>query len=441
VPATIVDMAPMPGRHNAPTAVNILFVHQNFPAQFRWLAPELARRGHRVRATTPQQPEAAAWEGVQLVPYTLPRSSTPGVHPWLQSLESKAIRGEACFHAANRLRAEGFTPDVIVAHPGWGESLFLKDVWPRARLGIYCEYYYRAEGADVGFDPEFPAAETEPCRLRLTNANLLMHFDVADAGIAPTRWQASTFPEPFRSRISVVHDGIDTATVAPAPQAQLALSRAGTLRRGDEVVTFVARTLEPYRGFHVFMRALREILRRRPRARVLIVGGSDEGYGKPPADGTSWRQRLVREVRPSIPDADWQRVHFLGSLPYAQYLAVLQLSAVHVYLSYPFVLSWSLLEAMSAGCAVVASDTAPLHEMVRHGETGRLVGFFDTAGLADEVSGLLDDTALRQRLGDAARRFVRANHDRQTVCLPAQLAWVEALAGGAPLPLVRPSPA
>jgi glycosyltransferase involved in cell wall biosynthesis len=423
---------PTPLRHLA-CFMNLLFVHQNFPAQFKFLAPALAAQGHRVVALSMQDQPASIWKGVELRPYRATRGTTPGVHPWVSDLETKTIRGEACLRAALALRQEGFTPDAIVAHPGWGESLFLKEVWPQARLGIYCEFFYRNEGADSGFDPEF--ASTDPqgdaCRIRLKNLNNLLHFETADAGISPTQWQASTFPEPFRSRITVVHDGIDTQALAPKPQASLGLATHGgeqvMLTRDHPVVTFVNRNLEPYRGYHTFMRALPGMLRQNPQARFMIVGGSGVSYGAPPKEGGTWRQRFIDEVRPQISDLDWQRVHFLGKLPHEQFVALLQLSSVHVYLTYPFVLSWSLLEAMSIGCAIVASDTAPLREAIEHDVTGRLVDFFDAPGLADSVTRLLADPATRQRLGAQARAFAQANFDLRQVCLPRQLDWVQGL--------------
>ena len=409
--------------------MNILFIHQNFPGQFRFLAPALAANpAHTVVAMTMQQVSVANWQGIKLVTYNPSRGTTPNVHPWVSDFETKTIRAEACFRAALKLQAEGFTPDVIVAHPGWGESMFLKDVWPVARLGIYCEFYYRPHGADVGFDPEFPVKDVgDVCRLRLKNLNNLLHFEVADAGISPTHWQASTFPQPFRSKIRVVHDGIDTAVVAPNPAARLTLNGNLTLTRQDEVITFVNRNLEPYRGYHIFMRALPELLKRRPRARVLLVGADDVSYGARPEAGKKWKDIFAAEVRPQISDADWARVHFLGRVAYQHFIPMLQLSTVHVYLTYPFVLSWSLLEAMSVGCAIVASNTQPLHEAIHHDETGRLVDFFDVAALTTEVCTLLDDPAARERLGAAAREFAKTTYDLKTVCLPQQLEWVESL--------------
>ena len=413
--------------------MNILFIHQNFPGQFKFLAPALVQQGHNVQAMTMQKlatdaPGSATAQGVTLIPYEPSMGSTANIHPWVVDFESKIIRAEGCFRAALKLKAQGFTPDVIIAHSGWGESLFLKEVWPDAKLGIYCEFFYRPQGADFDFDAEFRGSdEGDVCKLRLKNLNNLLHFEVADAGISPTHWQASTFPESFRSRIAVVHDGIDTHVVAPNRKASLTLNGNIVLTPQDEVITFVNRNLEPYRGYHIFMRALPEILKRRPKSRVLIVGGDEVSYGAQPPKGATWKSIFASEARPQISDADWSRVHFVGTIPYNQFITMLQLSTLHVYLTYPFVLSWSLLEAMSVGCAIVASDTQPLHEAIQHDQTGRLVNFFDVSKLTNEVCALLDDPKSRARLGKNAREFAQANYDLKTVCLPRQLQWVQGL--------------
>lgn len=410
--------------------MRVLFIHQNFPGQFKHLAPLLAADpGNEVVAFSMMSNAPASYEGVRIIRYGVGRGSTPEIHPWVQDFETKAIRAEAAFRAALALRETGFVPDVIIAHPGWGESLFLKDVWPKAKLGIYCEFFYHSEGADLGFDPEFPSTDPgDACRLRLKNLNNLLHFETADAGISPTEWQASTFPEPFRSHITVVHDGIDTDAIAPNPEVKLTFENGTVLTPADEVITFVNRNLEPYRGYHVFMRALPELLKRRPKAQILMVGGDDVSYGARPPKGQTWKDMYAREVRPLISDADWKRIHFLGTVPYQHFIPLLQLSTVHVYLTYPFVLSWSLLEAMSAGCAIVASDTEPLREAIEHGVTGRLVPFFDGKALVGEICSLLDDPQARARLSKAARAFAVAKYDLRTVVMPRQLQWVRDLA-------------
>jgi len=408
--------------------MKILFIHQNFPGQFKFLAPALVQQGHEVVAMIMQKTDLEVWQGIKLVAYLPSHSSTPNIHPWVSDFETKTIRGEACYRAALKLKNAGFIPDVIIAHPGWGESLFLKDVWPESKLGIYCEFYYHAQGADVGFDPEFPTKDDgEVCRLRLKNLNHLLHFEVADAGISPTHWQASTFPADFKSKITVIHDGIDTKIVAPNSNVTLTLNGNVTLTKQDEVITFVNRNLEPYRGYHIFMRALPALLKERPNAIVLIVGGDDVSYGARPDDGKKWKDIFIDEIRPAISIADWQRVHFLGTIPYESFIPLLQLSTVHVYLTYPFVLSWSLLEAMSVGCAIVASDTQPLREAIAHDKTGRLVDFFDHQALAKEICQLLDNAKLRAKLGKNARAFAIKHYDLQTICLPNQLAWVNQL--------------
>lgn len=403
--------------------MRFLFVHQNFPGQFKHLAPALAAvAGNEVVALS-MHPQPAL-PGVRVVHYRPTRGSARDIHSWVSDFETKVIRAEAVYHACRQLDHEGFVPDVVIAHSGWGEVLFIKHVWPSARLGVYAEFFYGSEGSDSNFDPEFDAPDpTNACRLQLKNVNNRLHFDLADAAIAPTLWQASTFPEPFRSRISVIHDGIDTDAIAPAPNVSLRINQQIRLSRADQIITFVNRNLEPYRGYHVFMRALPELLSRHPQARVVIVGGDGVSYGAPPP-GQSWKHVFLDEVKDRL---DLSRVHFVGQLPYNLFIGLLQLSTVHVYLTYPFVLSWSLLEAMSVGCAIVASDTRPLHEVIQHGDTGRLVPFFDGHTLVREVSDLLKNPSERTRLGANARAFTREHYDLKRVCLPKQLAWVDAL--------------
>lgn len=405
--------------------MRILFVHQNFPGQFLHLAPALAARGHEVQALriTPKAQATTLWRGVLVHSSAPQRGSAQAIHPWLSDLETKFIRGEAAWHKARALKADGFTPDLIYTHPGWGESLFLKEVWPGARLVLFGEFFYTAEGADMDFDPEFRRADPgeDRCRLQARNLNQLSQLTQADLLISPTRWQASTYPSPWREAIQVVHDGIDTQALRPDPGVRAAFKDGRTLTREHEVITFVARHLEPYRGFHIFMRALPALLKARPQAHVLIVGEDGVSYGSPPPRHRHWRERMLEEVGPQIPAADEGRVHFLGRLDRAAFTRVLQLSRVHVYLTYPFVLSWSLIEAMSIGCSIVGSDTAPVREVLADGHNALLVDFFDAQGLVRRVEELLDDWAQAQRLSAQARRSAVERFDLTRVCLPRQL--------------------
>ena len=409
--------------------MKILFIHQNFPGQFKHLAPALAKHGHDTVALTLRVEKPTKWNGVRVLPYKLKPRAAQNTHPWLVDFDTKVTRAEACYHAAVQLREQGFTPDLIIAHPGWGESLFLKDVWPKAKMAIYCELYHKAEYPHTGFDKEFQPEirATEAMRLRLKNVNNHEHFDIADAGISPTAFQADTFPPEFRDKITVCHDGIHTDVLTPDSAARLTLPTGETLTRKDELITFVNRDLEPYRGYHVFMRALPRLLKERPNARVLIVGGEDVSYGARPPKGQTWKQIFIDEVRGQIPDQDWARVHFLGRIPYDQFQSLLKVSRVHVYLTYPFVLSWSLFETMSVEGAIVASKTAPVEEAIIHGQNGRLVDFFDKDALVEEVTGLLDNASEREELGRAARKLIVNNYDLASICLPKQLSWVESL--------------
>ena len=405
--------------------MNILFIHQNFPGQFKHLAPALVKAGHNVTALILAKTEAKQWNGVRLVSYGLNRGNAKEAHPWTVDFESKVIRGEACLKAALGLKDQGYAPEVIVAHPGWGESLFLKEVWPEAKLKLYCEIFYHARGADVGFDPDFSASDpADAGRVTLKNANMLLQFQNADAGLSPTHWQASTFPPYIRDKITVVHDGIDTEVLSPNPSVSFLLDNGKSLTRDDEIITSVNRALEPYRGFHVFMRSLPKLLAARPNAYVLIVGKEGISYGAQPPNGKSWKTIFSEEILPQLTPQQRERIHFLGTIDYPRFINLLQISRVHVYLTYPFVLSWSLLEAMSVGCSIVASDTQPLHEAIKHDETGRLVNFFDHSALADSVTRLLDDEDTRVRLGKAAREFAIENYDLKSVCLPKQIQWL-----------------
>jgi glycosyltransferase involved in cell wall biosynthesis len=322
------------------------------------------------------------------------------------------------------LKRDGFTPDIVIGHNGWGEILYVKDVWPHTPLLGYFEFFYRARGADVDFDPEFPPEPDAAEQLRTRNAINLLGLDAVDWGQTPTKWQWNQYPKHHRNRISIVHEGIDTSQVRPDPTASLWLSGGLRLSRRHKVVTYVARDLEPYRGFHRFMRALPKVLQQQPAAQVLIVGDDGVSYGRRSERASSYRAQLFAELQGKL---DLSRVHFLGRLPYQQYLTVLRISTVHVYLTYPFVLSWSLLEAMATGCFVIGSRTPPVEEVIRDGENGQLVDFFDEEGLADRITDALDRD--NEALRSTARETVLKRYDLDTVCLPAYLGLLRTISG------------
>jgi len=407
--------------------MRVLFIHQNFPGQFQLLAPALAA-SETVVAIGAGDRDPNHIAHLQYCPYP---KSTSGVRRSDEptDLTSEVRRGRACLRCLEDLKARGFRPDVVIAHPAWGEALFLRDVYPRARLISYLEYFYRSTNSDVDFDPEFPSPSYGLQYVRFRNIPSLMAFAEADCSVTPTMWQGLTFPDAIRRQLTTLHDGIDTDRVVPDPGATFALPDGRPLTAADEVISYVARSLEPYRGFHVFMRALPDVMRRRPNATVVIVGGDDVSYGTSAGPHTTWRQRMLDEVGQ---DLDPARISFVGRLPYDRYLSLLQVSSVHVYLTYPFVLSWSLLEAMSAGCAVVASDTGPVTEVVTDGENGRLFPFFDCAQLAARVEELADDLGQRRRLGRAARDTIVTRYDFRSRILPRYRSILHELAGRDP---------
>ncbi|PHV11915.1 glycosyltransferase family 4 protein [Chitinimonas sp. BJB300] len=397
--------------------MQFLFIHQNFPGQFRHLAKTLSQDPkHTVVALGQQQ--APGLPGVRLIRYQTKRAPAKTTHRYVLPLEAGILAGQAVAEQLIKHQQQGFNPDVVIAHPGWGESLFVKDIFPHARLIHFCEWFYRADGADIGFDAAYPVTLDDRARIRSKNALHLLALDACDIGIAPTHWQKSRFPQEYQSKIQVIHEGVDTDQAKPDANASFTLPDGRVLTTQDKVVTYVARNLEPYRGFPQFIRALAQLQQQRTDFNTLIVGGNDVSYGSKPKDAPNWREKMLAEVK-----LDPSRTHFLGKLPYQQYLKVLQISTAHVYLTYPFVLSWSLLEAMSAGCCVIASDTAPVREVIRDGEHGYLTDFFDQTAMVNQLTMALADSsnALSVRLN--ARNKVA---DEFPIAMGSNL-WVQQL--------------
>ncbi len=398
--------------------MKVLFVHQNFPGQYLHLARYLGSiPGNEVVFIT--QRENMSLAGVRTLAYKPRRGASPSVHHYIRDAEEMVLNGQEVARLAFDLKKSGFVPDVMLGHNGWGEIWYLKEVFPDVPLIGYFEFFYRLRGADVGFDPLIPETPDTGPRVRTKNVGNLLGLDACDLGQCPTQWQKSLYPSRYHSMLHVIHEGVDTRTVTPNPKARLRLGEAGPeFSAGDEVVTYVARNLEPYRGFPTFMQSLPEVLRQRPNAHVLVVGGDGVSYGARLPEGKTYKAQVLKELGDSL---DLSRIHFLGKLPYAGFLKVLQVSRVHVYLTQPFVLSWSMLEAMSAGCLLVASKTQPVEEVIRHGENGLLTDFYDHANIARHVIEALSDKQAYASIRQNARDTVVHQYDLHSICLPSHL--------------------
>jgi glycosyltransferase involved in cell wall biosynthesis len=418
--------------------VNYLFIHQNFPAQYRHVVRHLTSQpGNQVYFIT--QPNDNSMTGVYKVIYPPDQRGPINCHAYSAEIDRAIYIGATVADVCRQLRDRGFRPDLIVGHSGWGETLFVKDVFPDVPLLANFEFYYHAQGMDVGFDPEFVSIFNEPSRLRARNGINLMAFQGADWGHSATTWQRSLYPPDMQSRISVLHEGVDTDAVRPRATARFKLPGSGQeLTRRDEVVTYVARNLEPYRGFHMFMRALPQLLRRRKHTQVVIVGGDGVSYGAPAPPRSTFREMMLHELGAKL---DLKRVHFVGMLDYRDYLTLLQVSSVHVYLTYPFVLSWSFIEAMASGCLIVASATPPVLEVFRDGYNGLTVDFFAYRKLANRIESALEQPQKMQALRTAARTSAVTQFDLKSVTLPRwQSLFGDLVNGRRPSEGVNPPP-
>ncbi|MEM8578533.1 MAG: glycosyltransferase family 4 protein [Pseudomonadota bacterium] len=405
--------------------MKFLFVHQNMPGQYRemvqWLA---AQGGHEIVFLTQRQ-KHPIFPGVKTVVYAPHHKAKEDAYGLVKTWENAAGSGFGCAMAARELKASGFTPDIIIGHVGWGELTFMKEVYPDVPIIGFFEYYYSTSGGPVGFDPASPPSDHAPYIMQAHNTVPLVNIERVDVGHAPTMWQRDRFPTSFHDRMYVCHDGIRTDTLLQDPKVKLTLGRIGRpLTRRDEVITYISRNLETTRGYHQFMRALPTILAERPLARVIIVGGNDTSYGGKSKHPKGLRGQMEAEVGDRV---DWDRVHYLGQVPYGAYKQIVQISRCHIYLTMPFVLSWSLLESMSMQATIVGSDVAPVREAITHGETGLLVDFFDPDALARQVIDVCARPKDYAHIGPAAREHVVKTYDFLTVCLPEHLRQINAL--------------
>jgi glycosyltransferase involved in cell wall biosynthesis len=407
---------------------DVLFVHNNFPAQFGFIANKLKSDGHRVAAISSETGRAP--EGIELVRWGAKRGTTEGILPAAVRAEADLIRGGAAAQAALALRKQGYDPALIIGHPGWGETTYMREIFPDAKQIAYAEFYYRSVGGDVGFDPEFsPQRAEDPHLLYAKNAGMTMAFAEAQAIVSPTPFQASVLPEIFRERTHIIHEGVDTALIKRHPKPKLTMGNGKVIDGSRPLITLINRRFEPLRGFHIFMRALPKFMAAVPDADVVVIGADEAGgYGKPAEGGKTWGQQLLAEVSDRV---DRSRLHFVGRVPHPLMIETLSLSTAHIYYTYPFVLSWSLLEAMATECLVLGSDTPPVRDAITHGVDGILNDFFDIEGLSDAMIEACRNTEKFLPIRRAARETVLRRFDRATICEPAWTALVNPMLGRA----------
>jgi glycosyltransferase involved in cell wall biosynthesis/parvulin-like peptidyl-prolyl isomerase len=399
--------------------MRILFLHPNFPAQFRHVAAALAKdSSNQVFFGTTRH--EGSLPGVTKVFYKAKREARPETHHYARPLENAVLQGQAVFRMAEQLKARGFVPDIVYGHSGWGPTLFIKDIFPQAKLLCYFEWFYHAHGSDADFDPNEPLTVDDEARIRIKNAPILQDLYSCDRGLSPTYWQRQQFPSEYQSKINVLHDGVDTDFFCPKPGAKLVLpSKNLDLSHVDEIVTYATRGMEPYRGFPQFLEAVALLQQRRPNCHVVVVGENRVAYGKKLADGQTYKDLMLDKL-----PIDQSRIHFTGWLPYEEYLQVLQASSAHVYLTRPFVLSWSLLESLSTGCLVVASRTLPLMEVIQDGVNGFLADFFSPQEICSSVEEALNHPDKMASIRAKARETVEKYYNL-SLLLPKHLQWIQ----------------
>ncbi len=386
--------------------MKILISHTNYPSQFRRIAPALIEAGHEVvflfqnlewHAPKPR-------DGLRLIQYQLHREGgSEALHPYLRRFENCVLEGQAAFRAAYQLFEGDWYPDCILNHVGFGNGFYLSDLFPNAKRIGFFEWYYNSRDSDVDFLRRGSVEPERAMRIRTWNAQVLLELAHSHVGVVPTKWQLQQFPDHLRSRLKVIHEGIDVGRLAslklqPKPTFEFLPQNSNV-----EILTYVSRGFEEYRGFPQAMEAIAELLKRRPNLHVLVVGSDVVAYGATRPDGATWREWALKEL-----SFDLDRLHWMGPLQEEEYHKVLSVSQVHLYLTVPFVLSWSLLEAMAAGCSIVASATSPVEEVLEDSHSALLVDFFSPKQQADAIERLLDNPDLAARLSKAASTHAKA---------------------------------
>ena len=397
--------------------MHVLFVHQNFPAQFGPFAFRLAARpGYRCTFVT--QRLDGTHRGVRCIKYATAGGATEKTHYCSRTFEN-AVWNTAAVHDA-LAKTPDVKPDVIVGHSGFGSTLFLRDLYPGVPVVNLFEYFYRVKDSDMDFRPEFPSLPVDRLRARARNATILLDLDNCDLGYCPTEWQLSRFPAEYRAKLRPLFDGIDTDVWKPDPTAPRRIGDRA-IPADTRIVSYVSRGMESMRGFDVFMRAAKKVCDRRRDVLFVVVGSDRVCYG---GDGRFTGGKTFKEWVLAQDDYDPSRFVFTGLLPEADLARLFSVTDLHVYLTVPFVLSWSLFDALACGATVLASDTAPVRELVTDGKTGLLAPFFDADGFADAACRVLDDPGAFKPLGRAGAELVREKYSLD-VSLPRFLRLCE----------------
>lgn len=403
--------------------MNILFIHRGFPGQFKYLAAVLGNdKNHNVYFITNSQEGQIA--GVNKIYYKLKNQASGKCHPFLNFYEEALLHAKAVANEAQKLKQRGFKPDVIYGFAGWGSTMFIKEIFPDVPLLCYFEWFGRTKNSVFDFGGKELSLE-EKEKIMTENSHVLMSLYNCDAGITPTQWQKQQFPKEFHNKIQLIHDGIDVNTCQPNSQAKLLIKDKNIeLSLNDEVITYGTRGMEPYRGFEQFMQAAEIVLKKRPKAHI-VVAGTDASFYSPQAVKGTYKTELLKKL-----DLDMDRIHFIGVLSFYDFINFLQISSAHIYSTVPYVLSWSILNAMACGCCVVASNTAPVQEVIKDNHNGLLFDFFDVNQLVEKVEYALDSQIKNkekmQEIRKNARQTVLDNYALEKV-VPQQFNLLNAL--------------
>lgn len=411
----------------------ILFVHQNFPGQYKHIYKSLVKKGFDVHSLSIKKYNG---DGINNHYYELLSLSSENINQWAQEFEAKMIRADSALKKCLQMRDDGFYPDLIIGHPGWGETFFMKEVWPESKLLTYVEFYYKTINCDIDFDKavieddlnlDFDKFyEFNKYKLAARNSPFLSTYALSDYLVSPTQFQKNLVPKSLRGNIEVIHDGIDTNILKPNPKVKV-LVNGKKYSKSDKIITYVSRSLDPYRGFHIFMKAIPKILKENPDASIFIVGDDKtHGYGAKPKGDRNYKEIYYSKIKDQI-KGDEDRLFFFGQVQYDLFIKLMQISSVHIYLSYPFVLSWSMLEAMAMEALIIGSKTKPVEEVIKDNKNGLLVDFFDYKKLSLMVTDVLNNPEKYSSIKKEARKTIVDNYDLEKVCLPKQIEIFEKL--------------